>query len=59
MTYETVATVSQVASLILFIGLFLIVIGYVFWPANRHKFESAAWAAIDPDKGTTTSGPAP
>jgi cytochrome c oxidase cbb3-type subunit IV len=55
MTYDTVATVSQVASLLLFVGLFVAVLGYVFWPANRDKFEKAGRAALDPDKTTTNT----
>jgi cytochrome c oxidase cbb3-type subunit IV len=52
MTYETVATVSQVATLLLFLALFLLVIVYVFWPANREKFEKAARTALEPDHKT-------
>lgn len=55
MTYDTVATVSQVTTLLLFITLFLAVIGYVFWPGNRTKFDKAARAALEPDKNTTNS----
>ncbi len=55
MTYDTVATVSQVTSLLLFIALFIAVIGYVFWPGNRTKFEIAARAALEHDKSTTTT----
>ena len=50
MTYDTVATVSQLASLLLFIALFLAVIGYTLWPANKDRFEKAARIAIDPAK---------
>lgn len=49
MTYDTVATVSQVTSLILFIAIFVGILGYTFWPANRDKFDKAARAAIEPD----------
>jgi cytochrome c oxidase cbb3-type subunit IV len=55
MNYDTVATVSQVTTLILFIALFLAVIGYVVWPGNRAKFDKAARAALEPDKTTTNS----
>jgi cytochrome c oxidase cbb3-type subunit IV len=50
MTYDTVATVSQVSTLLFFIGLFLLVLGYVFWPGNRAKFDKASRAALDLDK---------
>ena len=49
MTYDTVATVSQVTTLILFIALFFIVIGYALWPKNREKFDKAARTALDLD----------
>ena len=54
MTYDTIATVSQVASLLLFVALFLLVIAYVFWPGNRSKFDKAARTPLDPDKSKTT-----
>ena len=59
MNYDTVATVSQVASLLLFIALFLAVIGYVFWPGNRAKFEKASRVALDPNTSAanTRDGP--
>ena len=41
MNYDTVAQFSQVASLLLFIALFLGVIAYVFWPGNRRRFDEA------------------
>jgi cytochrome c oxidase cbb3-type subunit 4 len=47
MTYDTVATFSQVASLLLFVGLFIAVLAYVFWPRNRERFEAAAREALD------------
>jgi cbb3-type cytochrome oxidase subunit 3 len=50
MTYDTVAAVSQVTSLFLFLAMFLVVIGYVFWPKNLEKFDTAARAALDLDK---------
>jgi cbb3-type cytochrome oxidase subunit 3 len=53
MTYDAVATVSQVTSLLLFLAMFFVVIGYVFWPKNLEKFDTAARAALDLDKGKT------
>ena len=49
LTYETVTQVSQIAALILFIGLFVCVLGYVFWPANRSRFERAAHLPLQND----------
>lgn len=53
MTYDTVATVSQVASLLMFIAMFIAVLGYTFWPKNRDKFDNVARAALDLDKNKT------
>lgn len=50
MSYETVAAVSQTASLLLFIAIFIIVLGYVFWPSNRERLEHAQRQALDLDK---------
>jgi cytochrome c oxidase cbb3-type subunit 4 len=47
MTYETVATWSQVTSLLMFIGMFLAVVAYAFWPRNRARFETAQRRALD------------
>ena len=38
MSYDTVATYSQVASLLFFIAMFIGVIIYVFWPGTSQKF---------------------
>ena len=55
MTYDAVATVSQVTSLLLFVALFLVVIGYVLWPRNSEKFERAARIALDLDNSKTNA----
>lgn len=47
MTYDTVATISQVASLLLFVGLFCGVVVYVLWPRNRERLEASARRALD------------
>ena len=47
MTYETVAAVSQSGTLILFIAMFLMVLGYVFGQTNRERFENAQRQALD------------
>ena len=56
MTYDTVATFSQVTSLLLFITLFFGVLVYAFWPGNRRRFEAAQRDALDLDKDTTSHG---
>ncbi|HRY07493.1 MAG TPA: cbb3-type cytochrome c oxidase subunit 3 [Hyphomicrobiaceae bacterium] len=47
MSYTSVATVSQVASLLFFIAMFIGVIIYVFWPGNRQKFDEVQRKALD------------
>ena len=50
MTYETVATISQVASLLMFIAMFVGVVAYALWPANRARFETVQRQALDLDQ---------
>lgn len=56
MKYETIAAISQSATLILFIGLFVIVVGYTFWPKNRDRLEHASRVALDLETKSHTSG---
>ena len=49
MTYDTVATFSQVASLLLFLGLFIGIVLYAFWPGLKERFEIAQRRALDLD----------
>lgn len=46
MTYDSIATFSQVTSLLLFIAFFIGVLVYVFWPGNRQRFEAAQQSAL-------------
>ncbi len=46
MSYDTVATISQVSSLLFFIALFFAVLIYVFWPGNRRRFDDAQCRAL-------------
>ena len=39
MSYETVAAMSQTFTLLLFISMFFIVLGYVFWPSNQDRLR--------------------
>jgi cytochrome c oxidase cbb3-type subunit IV len=54
MTYDSVATVSQVVSLLLFVGLFAGVVVYALWPANGPRFEAAQRRALDLDDNHNT-----
>ena len=47
MTYEAVATLSQVVSLLMFVATFLAVVVYALWPANKPRFEEAQRRALD------------
>ena len=47
MTYDTVATISQVASLLMFITMFAGVLVYALWPRNGARFDAAQRAALD------------
>lgn len=47
MTYETIATISQVASLLMFIGMFAGVLAYALWPRNGPRFEEVQRRALD------------
>ncbi len=49
MTYEQVASISQVAALLFFIGLFVAVLIYAFWPGNKKRFEEAAKLPLEQD----------
>ena len=49
MSYDTVATFTQVLSLLIFIGLFVVVLLYAGRPGNRQRFERAARESLDLD----------
>jgi cytochrome c oxidase cbb3-type subunit IV len=53
MTYETIATISQVSSLLVFIALFVGVLIYAVWPKNKPRFEDAQRRALDLDQSVT------
>ena len=52
MSYEQVASITQVAALIFFIALFVGVVIYAFWPGNKKRFEEDAKIPLkkDPDQ---------
>jgi cytochrome c oxidase cbb3-type subunit 4 len=41
-TYKALAEFAQTWGLIYFVGVFLIVVAYAFWPSRRRRFEDAA-----------------
>ena len=52
MSYEQVASITQVAALLFFIALFVGVVIYAFWPGNKKRFEEDAKIPLnkDPDQ---------
>jgi cbb3-type cytochrome oxidase subunit 3 len=56
MTYEYVATVSQVTTLLMFVAMFTAVVIYALWPSNGARFEKAQRDALDLDRNSKTAG---
>ena len=52
MTYDTVATVSQVTSLLMFIAMFGAVLFYALKPRNGAIFDKVQRRALDLDQPT-------
>lgn len=50
MSYDTVATVCQVASLLMFVGMFIAVLAYALRPSNAARFERAQRTALELDR---------
>lgn len=50
MSYDTVATVSQVASLLMFVGMFLAVLVYALRPSLGARFERVQRSALELDR---------
>ena len=49
MTHQAATVLSQTIALILFVGLFVGILAYVFWPGNKKKFDEAAELPLDAD----------
>ncbi len=49
MTYEQVASITQVGALLGFVALFVGVLIYAFWPGNKKGFEDAARLPLEKD----------
>ena len=56
MTYETVATFSQITSLLMFIAIFIAVVVYAVWPSNGRVFDEAQRDALDLNANSKHSG---
>lgn len=49
MSYEFMQTVSAMIGLFVFIGLFIAVLVFVFWPGNQKGFEEASRIPLEKD----------
>jgi cytochrome c oxidase cbb3-type subunit 4 len=47
MTYDAIATLSQVISLLMFVAMFLAIVVYALWPNNKARFDAAQRRALD------------
>jgi cytochrome c oxidase cbb3-type subunit 4 len=56
MSYDTVATISQITSLLMFVGMFMAVLAYALWPRNGPRFEEAQRRALDLDQRPNREG---
>ncbi|POR55526.1 cbb3-type cytochrome c oxidase subunit 3 [Bosea psychrotolerans] len=48
-TYQWLASFAQSAGLLYFVGIFVSVCAYAFWPKNRARFEQAAHTPLQED----------
>lgn len=55
MSYDTIATISQVTSLLMFMCLFAAVVAYAFWPGNKARFDKAQARALELDRNDNDS----
>ena len=49
MTYESIQTVSAMVGLFVFVGLFIAVLVFVFWPGNQKGFDEASRIPLEKD----------
>ncbi|MEZ5776155.1 MAG: cbb3-type cytochrome c oxidase subunit 3 [Hyphomicrobiaceae bacterium] len=59
MSYQSVAAITQSASLLIFFAVFIGVVAYVYWPGNKEKFEEAAMLPLKKDSDTPDLGRRP
>ena len=53
MNYDTIATYSQVTSLLMFVAIFLGVLLFALWPSNGKRFDTQQRRALDLDNTDT------
>ncbi len=49
MSYESIQTTSALVGLFIFVGLFIAVLVFVFWPGNQKGFEEASRIPLEKD----------
>ena len=49
MTYEVIRSWASMAGLLLFIGMFILILAYVFSPGNKDDFERARRLPLEND----------
>jgi cytochrome c oxidase cbb3-type subunit 4 len=47
--YAYLAGIAQSVGLLYFMGMFLAVVAYAFWPRNKERFERAAAMPLNED----------
>ena len=48
-TYKAVAEFAQTWGLLYFVGIFLLVIAYAYWPSRKQQFDEAARMPLQED----------
>jgi cytochrome c oxidase cbb3-type subunit IV len=56
MTYATIATISQVTSLLLFIAMFAAVLVYALRPKNGKRFDAIQRRSLDLEQQDSRNG---
>jgi cytochrome c oxidase cbb3-type subunit 4 len=54
MTYESITSVPALVGLFIFIGLFIAVLVFVFWPGNKKGFDEASRIPLEKDDDNTS-----
>ncbi len=49
MDHQTITQISGILGLILFAGMFVVVLIYALWPRNKKKFDHAARLPLEED----------
>ena len=53
MSYDSIQTTSALIGLFVFIGLFIAVLVFVFWPGNQKGFKEASRIPLEKDDNDT------